>query len=360
MLFSFILSGIAMAQSEISGTVISKDDGEPIVGATVQVIGTGVGAITDLDGHFHVTLPKGKTSLRISYVGMETVDLTAKPNMKITLIPISKGLDEVIVVAYGTAKKSAFTGSAGVLKEDEISKVQVTNPVDALRGKVSGVQMTRQSGQPGGSAPAIRIRGISSINSGNAPLIILDGVPFDGDMNSLNPADIESETVLKDAASAALYGARGANGVIIITTKNGRKDHASITFDAKWGSNSRMLPDYEYINHPAGYYEMWYKGLYNYAIDKRQSSPLEAYRFANENITSDNSFGLGYNVYNVPTNEYLIGKNGKLNPNATLGNVITAPNGTKYMLYPDNWIDAIYKNSMRQEYNLSENCSTDK
>ena len=360
MCFLFLLMGTAFSQTDVSGTIISKEDGQPVVGATIQVVGSGTGAITDIDGKFKLTMPQGKRTLRITYVGMEPLDVTAKNNMRIVMEPVQKSIDEVIVVAYGTAKKSAFTGSAGVLKEDEISKVQVTNPVDALRGKVSGVQMTRQSGQPGGSSPAIRIRGISSINSGNAPLIILDGVPFDGDMNSLNPADIESETVLKDAASAALYGARGANGVIIITTKNGRKDHASITFDAKWGSNSRMLPDYEYINHPAAYYEMWYKGLYNYAIDKRQSSPLEAYRFANENLTSNTSFGLGYNVYNVPANEYLIGKNGKLNPNATLGNVITAPNGTKYMLYPDNWIDAIYKNSMRQEYNLSANGSTEK
>lgn len=218
MSFLLFMIGTAFAQTDVSGTIISKEDGQPVVGATIQVVGSGTGAISDIDGKFKLTLPQGKRTLRITYVGMEPLDVTAKNNMRIVMEPVQKSIDEVIVVAYGTAKKSAFTGSAGVLKEDEISKVQVTNPVDALRGKVSGVQMTRQSGQPGGSSPAIRIRGISSINSGNAPLIILDGVPFDGDMNSLNPADIESETVLKDAASAALYGARGANGVIIITT----------------------------------------------------------------------------------------------------------------------------------------------
>ncbi|MCI6551560.1 MAG: TonB-dependent receptor [Prevotella sp.] len=356
----FLFTGLAVAQTNVTGTVISKEDGQPIIGATVQIVGSGSGTVTDVDGKFMLNMPHNKKLLRISYVGMEPLDIEAKPVMKVVMTPLPSSLDEVIVVAYGTAKKSAFTGSAGLLKEDEIGKVQVTNPVDALRGKVSGVQMTRQPGQPGVSNPTILIRGISSINSGTAPLIILDGVPFDGDMNTLNPADIESETVLKDAASAALYGARGANGVIIITTKNGRKDHASVTFDAKWGSNSRMLPDYEYINHPAAYYEMWYKGLYNYAVDKRGNTSYQAFVYANQKLTSNDNEGLGYNVYNLPGNEFLIGQNGKLNPKATLGNVITAPDGTQYMLYPDKWIDAIYKNSLRQEYNITANASNDK
>ena len=214
----FLFTGSAVAQTNVTGTVISKEDGQPIIGATVQIVGSGSGTVTDVDGKFMLNMPHNKKLLRISYVGMEPLDIEAKPVMKVVMTPLPSSLDEVIVVAYGTAKKSAFTGSAGLLKEDEIGKVQVTNPVDALRGKVSGVQMTRQPGQPGVSNPTILIRGISSINSGTAPLIILDGVPFDGDMNTLNPADIESETVLKDAASAALYGARGANGVIIITT----------------------------------------------------------------------------------------------------------------------------------------------
>ena len=162
--------------------------------------------------------------------------------MSVVLDPQNKDLDEVIVVAYGTAKKSTFTGSAGVLNSSDIAKVQVTNPVDALTGKVSGVQLNTASGQPGGGllqngkeSTKIRIRGISSINAGNAPLIILDGAPYDGDLNNINSEDIASMTVLKDAASAALYGARGANGVIIITTKSGRSGASSFTLDAKWG-----------------------------------------------------------------------------------------------------------------------------
>lgn len=361
MLFGLILSiGTAFAQKKVTGSVVSQEDGEPVIGATIQIVGSNSGTTTDVAGKFKLTLPAGKSTLRVSAIGMETLDVTAKNGMRIVLVPITSSLDEVIVVAYGTAKKSAFTGSAGVVDNKEIGKIQVTNPVDALRGKVGGIQMTRQSGQPGDSSPGILIRGISSINSGTAPLIILDGVPFDGFLNSINPADIESETVLKDAASAALYGARGANGVIIITTKNGRKDHASITFDAKWGSNSKMLPNYKYINSPAGYYEMWYRGLYNYAKDKLGKTDNDAFLFANTNMISGGSFGLGYNVYNVPQGEFLIGTNGKLNPNATLGNVVTGADGNRYTLYPDDWMDAVYRNSLRQEYNISANGSTEK
>ena len=148
-------------------------------------------------------------------------------------------LDEVMIVAYGTAKKSAFTGSASVLKSEEIGKIQTSNAMSTLAGKAAGVQLSTASGQPGVSTPEIRIRGISSINAKSTPLIILDGSPFDGDMNSINTQDIESMTVLKDAASNALYGARGANGVIMITTKQGQKGDARVTLDAKWGINSR-------------------------------------------------------------------------------------------------------------------------
>ena len=136
--------------------------------------------------------------------------------MKIIMVEDAKVLDDVMIVAYGTAKKSQFTGSATVVKSEEIGKIQTSNATQALAGKMAGVQLTNASGQPGTQQPSIRIRGISSINAGNAPLIILDGVPFDGDMNNINAQDIESMTVLKDAASNALYGARGANGDVVV------------------------------------------------------------------------------------------------------------------------------------------------
>ena len=213
----FLSIGMALAQTQVSGTVTSSEDGSPVIGASIKVVGTNTGTVTNIDGNFSLNV-SANAKLEVSYIGMVTKTVKAAKNMKIVLDTDSKSLDEVMVVAYGTEKKSAFTGSAAVVGASEISKVQVTNVVDALKGKAAGVQMIKASGAPG-STSTIRIRGISSINAGNDPLIVVDGSPYDGDINSINPSDIESMTVLKDASSSALYGARGANGVILITTK---------------------------------------------------------------------------------------------------------------------------------------------
>ena len=350
--------GTMLAQNAIKGTVISSEDGQPVIGATVKVVGTNGGTVTDHNGQFSLSAKAG-AQLEVSYVGMLTKKVKASANMKISLDADNQVLDEVMVVAYGTQKKSSFTGSAAVVGSDEIGKVQVTNAVDALKGKASGIQITTASGQPG-KTPTIRIRGINSLNAENAPLIVVDGSPYGGSLNDINPVDVESMTVLKDAASTALYGARGGNGVILITTKSAKRGKdAVITFDAKVGANHRATPDYEMIDNPAAYYEMWYKGLYNYAQSAYGYDHGQAFAFANNNLTTNNAYGLGYNVYNVPAGQTLIGHNGKLNPNATLGNIITN-NGNEYMLMPDDWIDATYKTSTRQEYTLSASGATDR
>ena len=355
----FLSLGMALAQTTVTGTVVSHEDGQPIIGATVRVVDANTGAVTDADGRFSLSLPAGHNKLRVSYVGMETQDVTVKGNsVRVVLLPVLTDLDEVMVVAYGTAKKSAFTGSAAVVKAEDINKAQVSNPVDALVGKVSGVQLYNNTGQPGMTSPSINIRGISSINAGTSPLIIVDGAPYDSDLNSLSNQDIASMTVLKDAASAALYGARGANGVILITTKNAEKGKATVTVDAKWGSNSRAIPSYKTVDSPAKYYEMWYTGLKNYAMANGYSNDMAA-QFANQNLTANNDYGLAYNVYNVPAGEYLIGANGKLNPNATLGRTFSY-NGRDYMLLPDDWTDATYGNGLRQEYTVTATGATDK
>ena len=271
----------------------------------------------------------------------------------------SEILEEVMVVAYGTAKKSAFTGSASVVSSDQIGKIQTSNVANALTGKVSGVQLNTTSGQPGATTPTIRVRGISSINAGKDPLIILDGIPYDGDLNNISNQDIESMTVLKDAASSALYGARGANGVIIITTKKGNAGQAKVTVDAKWGSNSRATQDYNYVNSPAKYYEMYYGALKNYFTNTQGMDSYTAHVMANQNLTANNAYGLGYNVYSVPTGQYMIGENGKMNPNATLGNVVEYQ-GQKYTLLPDDWTDAAYKTGLRQEYTVTATAGSDK
>ena len=190
----FLSVGVALAQMRVTGTVVSSEDGEPVIGASVKVVGTNTGAATNLNGEFTLTVAAG-AKISVSYIGMQTQTLTVKPTMKIVLEPDDRTLDEVMVVAYGTQKKSAFTGSAAVVKSDDISKVQVTSPVEALKGKVSGIQMSQASGQPGGTSN-LYIRGISSINSGRTPLYVVDGSPFDGDLNTINPQDIENITVL--------------------------------------------------------------------------------------------------------------------------------------------------------------------
>ena len=357
----FVGIGLVTAQTQtVTGVVISEEDGQPVIGASVLVKGTQIGTITGVDGDFTLSgVPSSAKTLQISFIGMKTEEVAIKSHVKVTLKSDSEMLDEVMVVAYGTAKKSSFTGSASVVSSDQIGKIQSSNVTNALSGKVSGVQLNNTTGQPGASSPTIRIRGISSINAGKDPLVILDGVPYDGDINNLNSQDIESMTVLKDAASSALYGARGANGVIIITTKKGNAGQAKITVDAKWGSNSRATQNYNYVTDPAQYYEMWYGALKNYFANAQGMNATNAHIMANNNLTAANSYGLGYNVYSVPAGQFMIGENGKLNPNARLGNVVNY-NGQEYTLLPDDWTDAAYKNGLRQEYSLTATAGTDK
>ena len=362
-LLTFICLGIgtvAAQSSKISGKV-TDSNGEAVIGASVYVLGTNLGAQTDIEGNFTIeNVPSSATTIRVTYIGMATQEvhiLKGKP-MKVVLTEDGVALDEVIVTAYGTAKKSQFTGSAAVVKSEEIGKIQTSNAANALAGKMAGVQLTNASGQPGATTPTIRVRGISSINAGNAPLVILDGAPYDGDLNNINSQDIESMTVLKDAASNALYGARGANGVIMITTKKGQSGSARVTFDAKWGSNSRATQDYDYIKSPAQYYETYFTALNNYFINNG-ASEADAYVKANNEMLSSSGFGLGMNVYTIPEGQFLIGTNGKLNPNATLGRKVKY-NGQEYFLVPDDYMDEAYDNSLRQEYNLNITAGNDK
>lgn len=354
----FLLLGGAFAQTKVNGTVVSQDDGQPVIGASVMVVGTQVGTVTNADGRFSLTCPAGKNMLRITYVGMEPLEVSARPNMRILLTSDAKALDEVIVVAFGTAKKSAFTGSAKVVGSEELALSQVTSVTDALAGAVPGVTLTNESGDPS-STGKIRIRGFSSINAGQDPLIIVDGAPYSGDMANLNPADIESMTVLKDAASNALYGARGANGVIMITTKRAKQGQdATITVDAKWGANSRALRHYDVISSPAQYYELQYAAIRNQLVANGMD-PNTAWQQANSVLGTAKNGGLGYNIWTVPAGQMLIGQDGRLNPNATLGNVVNY-NGKDYLITPDDWEEEGTRVGIRQEYNINMSGSTDR
>lgn len=346
------ISLISAQTKTASGVVISTEDGLPVVGASVLVKGTTQGTVTNIDGRYSMQVPSSSNTLVISLMGMKSLEVPALPNQRVNMDPNIAQLDEVMVVAFGTAKKSAFTGSAKVVNAEQLSKSQVSSVTNALAGAVPGLQLTSSNGSPS-STSSIKIRGFSSLNAGNDPLIIIDGAPYSGDMANLNPNDVESMTVLKDAASNALYGARGANGVIMITTKKSdKKGDATITLDAKFGANTRALQPYNVITNPAQYYEMHFGALNKYYMGQGLSANASWLK-ANSNLFGDQgNGGLGYNVYSYPAGEMLIGKNGKLNPNATLGRVVNYE-GTDYLLTPDNWADAGTRTGMRQEYNLS-------
>jgi TonB-linked SusC/RagA family outer membrane protein len=358
LLFLFLFIGIGLVNAQVrsvTGTVTSDEDGSPVAGATILVKGTTIGVVTDMDGKFTLNnVPADAKTLVISYIGMESQEAAVKPKMNIFLKTNQEMLDEVMVVAYGTAKRSAFTGAAVEMKAADIDAHVVTTATSALAGKVAGVQATSSSGAPG-SAPTIRIRGIGSMSASSAPLYIVDGAPYDGNIAEINAQDIESMSVLKDASASAIYGARGANGVVIITTKHAKQGQdAQVKLDAKWGANSRLVPQYKVISDPAQYYETHFKAMYNSKL-YNGSSPAESYAFATKNLFNQNNGGLGYQVYTVPAGENLIGTNLKLNPNATLGY-----SDGNYYYTPDDWYDETFHNSLRQEYNLSVSGATDR
>ena len=354
MISLFLFAGSALAQTKISGTVLSQDDGQPIIGAAVKVDGTSTGMLTDVNGRFSLTMPEGKNQITVSYLGYESQTLKVKNGMRVFLKSDAATLDEVIVVAFGTAKKSAFTGSAKAVGSEDIKLTQTTSVTGALAGNVAGVQLTQSSGSPSGS-PTIRIRGFGSLNAGNDPLIIVDGAPYSGDMANINPNDVETMTVLKDAASNALYGARGANGVVMITTKKAKSGDAVVTFDAKYGWNTKALRQYDIISDPAAYYEKHYDAVYNYYIDKGMDAN-SAWQAANAGLFGEQAGGgVGYNIWSYPEGQMLIGQNGKLNPNATIGRI-----EGDYLIKPDDWEDVGIRTGNRQEYNVSIAGSTDK
>ncbi len=341
------------ATRTVTGTVYSQADEEPLIGATVIPLpkGQGQGTATDIDGHFSLVVPETCKELQISFVGMQTknVHITDGP-MIIHLANGDNRLDEVMVVAYGTAKRAEFTGSASVVKADQIADALVTSVTSVLQGKVSGVQSLSADGRPGGS-PKIRIRGVGSINASADPLYVVDGVPFDGEISDLAASEIESMTVLKDAASTALYGARGANGVVLITTKKGAEGTAKITFDARWGANTRGVPNYNVLQQTELYYETMYTGFYNQNIYQNQMSPDAAWRSASNRAL----IATGYQIFTVPNGEYLFSPAGKLNPNAALGY-----NDGTFFYTPDNWTKESLRTGLRQDYSLSVSGGTDK
>lgn len=339
----FLSLGVALAQTECSGTVVSSDDGQPIIGASVIVVGTTDGAITDIDGKFSISVPKDGR-ITVSYVGMVPKTLKAAKNMVVKLEPENSALDEVMVVAYGTAKKSTFTGSATNVDSKKLEKVQAADASKALEGMVAGLSVTSPSGRAG-QGTTLRIRGIGSLNASSAPLIILDGAPYNGEINAINTKDIESINVLKDAASAALYGARGANGVVLITTKSGEKGRVQVAFDARIGTNRRGVPEYDIITDPGLYYKLTWESL-KHAVTYSENPAANPGQWASENLIGK----LGYNIYNTPDNQVV-------DPN---GNLTSAPIRYEDAANFNDWLGTLYEPKTREEYNISITKGSDK
>lgn len=347
------MAAVSLSAQEIpltvKGKVTDASTDEAVPYASVHLEGTMVGVSTDGEGNYEITIPEDGI-LVFSSIGYKTKEVAAEGRavINVALEPDTEYIDETIVIAYGTATRSSFTGSASMVGSDAIESRVSTNVTSALAGTVSGVQVISSSGDPASGGSTIRIRGIGSMSASNSPLYIVDGMPYDGSISDINPNDVESMSVLKDASASAIYGARGANGVVLITTKraSGSTD-AKIRFDARWGSNSRLIPQYEVISDPAQYYETHYRMMYNSQVYAGRSA-AEAYAYADANIFNQNNGGLGYQVFTVPSGEKFIGEDFKLNPKATLGY-----SDGEYFYIPDNWYSDTFHSSFRQEYNLS-------
>ena len=262
LLFLAVISLGLFAEKQVNGVVVDAK-GEPVIGASIQAKGTTQGTISDYDGQFEMEVPESVKTLVVSFVGMATQEVPAGKNMRVTLLENTEVIQEVVVTGFGNVSKGSYAGSAQAVSGEDIEKKSPSEISKALAGEVAGVQVINGSGQPGTNA-TIRIRGIGSLNGSSAPLYVVDGVTYDGDISSIDPGDIASTTILKDATATSLYGARGANGVIVITTKKGTSgDDGHIDVDVKYGANMRLLPLYDVITSPEEYVTLAWQSIYN-------------------------------------------------------------------------------------------------
>ncbi|MCG6189373.1 TonB-dependent receptor [Maribellus maritimus] len=325
-------------EREIYGTVTNRL-GELIPGASVSIKGTQQGTVTSTDGKFALKVPDGAEFIVVSFIGLQTkeVEITGQQIYSIVLEDEIIGVDEVVVVAYGTSKKSSFVGSASLVSEEKMKKIKTSNPIQALQGMSSGVQVINNNGQPG-SNPTVVIRGIGSMNASNAPLYVVDGVPYGGYINAISQSDIESITVLKDASASALYGSRAANGVIIITTKKGKSDEGKINVSSTF-SFSKLAVDLPRRLSPQEFVETTWEAMYFGALDNG-SSEADAALYATDNLSNE----IKINPFSISKP---VGTDGKLDPNANL-------------LFEGNWNDELLKSRPSQEYTIDFSGKTNK
>ncbi len=334
---------LGMAQNrQISGTVFDVN-GAPIIGATVMVDGTQLGTTTGVDGDFSLSAPS-EGAITVSYIGYEsqTQAVAGKTNFKFSLAEDSQQLEQVMVVAFGKKRKQDLVGSVSAVDGSIIKNSQAASVSSALEGAVAGVQIVSESGQPGDDS-SIVIRGVGSMSASNEALVVVDGTPFNGKLSDINPADIESIVVSKDAVSNSLYGSRAAGGVVMVTTKKGNKDKVNINFQGTWGVSSRAYNDYNMVTNPGEFYEMMWYGIRNtnWASGKTLD---ESAALATSTLLGEVG---NYNAFIIPEGEDLVGLDGKLNSNAKLR-------------YNDTFADALFNTSLRQEYVASASGGNDK
>lgn len=363
-LFSAAVGVLQAQERRISGTVIAGDDGTGIPGVTVRIEGTVAATQTDANGKYSLSAAQGKV-LVFQAVGYEDVKATvgASATLDVTMQLSLTELNEVVInIPYGSTRKSDFTGVATVVGAKDIANRPISNPLQALQGAGPGIQTTAPGGAPG-SSPGVTVRGIASYSAGTGALYVVDGVEYTGGMANINPDDVETITVLKDAATIALYGSRGANGVVMVTTKRGQKNKSSLDFKMQFGVNENGVPAYNTVN--AGeYYELIWEAYKNNMIYGATPVPADVAAQIASGLLPRNAAGnqvyagrtyqdvvqfLGnYNAFNVPK-EQLISVDGKLNPNAKL-------------LYADdlNWLDQSSRRGKRDEYSLNYSSGNDK
>ncbi|MFA5849106.1 MAG: SusC/RagA family TonB-linked outer membrane protein [Bacteroidales bacterium] len=354
---SLLLVNMVMAQMKVTGRVTSSEDGSPIPYANIQVKGVrGVGATTDLEGRYAFDNLSKDAVLIFTYIGFtsQEIPVNGRAVIDVSLATDALNLEEVMVVAYGTAKKGTFTGAASVVKSDAIKDMPNVSFEGALNGKVAGMQITTLSGQAG-STSSIRVRGIGSMNASNDPLYVVDGVPVvsgnssqlsgyiytsSNVMSTINPSDIESITVLKDAAASSLYGSRAANGVIVITTKRGKLGRTSVNFKASVGFTPSFATDNYEVATPEQQVEMYYENFWNAGVYYQGKTNAVASADALKQL--NNRFNKHGYIFTAP--DYTVNS-------LTIGGDRA---GTFF-----NWEDVLFRTATFQTYDLSVSGATD-
>ncbi|MBD0402195.1 TonB-dependent receptor [Flammeovirga sp. EKP202] len=331
-LLQLFTTAALFAQDRIVKGKIVDEKGEELPIVNIKVLGSNIVTVSDMGGKYQITVPSDTSTLVYTFIGMATQyeRVNNRSIVNVTMEQDLQHLEEVMVVAYGTTTKEAFTGSAETIDDEVLKDRAVTSFDKALQGTTPGLMVSSSSGQPG-SASTIRIRGIGSISAGSAPLYVLDGVPMTGSITDLNPNDIASVTVLKDAAAASLYGSRAANGVILITTNQGKSGETKISLNSQFGVSSRISEGYALMNSSQIYEHTW-RGLYNRALNDNLSAE-EAIDYAHENVEGI----VGFNPF---SSENPLGDDGKV------------INGT-HVHTNTNWRDELYKNGLVNNHNLN-------